>query len=275
MPGQLVVLDDLQGLAFQCDPRATAVVLNDALRIRRRSALTAFVLALPEMLRAHVADANRLFEYLLIDVEMDPCMKTSRIGQGISSVQLFIQRVLLNLESPEVPPTRVDSGQWKWRKNYRVWEANRKVFLYPESCLEEELRDDKTPIFKELESELLQDELTDANAERAFRHYLEKLDGVAKLIVCGTFATELNAQVEVVAKTIDGKAKIAAGWARCTHSCDSRYCIYIIHIFSAPEDRQHHDSCRPWPLHQRERHGHAAQQQGSRVAAGQGHIQRR
>ena len=166
--------------------RTVARSLNDKLRERRRASLTAFVLAMPEMMRAHVSDTGRLFEYLLIDVEMDPCMETSRIKQGISSVQLFIQRVLLNLESPQVPPARVDSGRWKWMKNYRVWEANRKVFLYAESYVEADLRDDKTPIFKELESELLQDELNEANAERAFRSYLEKLDNIAKLVVCGT-----------------------------------------------------------------------------------------
>ncbi|HVQ41181.1 MAG TPA: ATP-binding protein [Vicinamibacterales bacterium] len=29
---------------------------------------------------------------------------------------------------------------WAWRKNYRVWEANRRVFLYPQSWVEPELR---------------------------------------------------------------------------------------------------------------------------------------
>jgi SpoVK/Ycf46/Vps4 family AAA+-type ATPase len=29
---------------------------------------------------------------------------------------------------------------WSWRRNYRVWEASRKVFLYPENWLEPELR---------------------------------------------------------------------------------------------------------------------------------------
>ncbi len=180
--------------------RAEAQSLNDVLRIRRRSALTAYVLAMPEMMRARVSDSGRLFEFLLIDVEMDPCMETSRIKQGISSVQLFIQRVLLNLES-EVPPARVDSGRWKWMKVYRVWEANRKVFLYAENYVEMELRDDKTPIFKELESELLQDDLTDANTERVFRHYLEKLDGIAKLIVCGTCIDGEGDLLHVFART--------------------------------------------------------------------------
>ena len=32
---------------------------------------------------------------------------------------------------------------WQWLRRYRIWEANRKDFLYPENSLEPELRDDK------------------------------------------------------------------------------------------------------------------------------------
>jgi SpoVK/Ycf46/Vps4 family AAA+-type ATPase len=31
-------------------------------------------------------------------------------------------------------------ASWEWRRNYRVWEANRKVFLYPENWVEPEPR---------------------------------------------------------------------------------------------------------------------------------------
>ena len=55
----------------------------------------------------------------------------------------------------------------EWMKRYRVWEANRKVFLYPENWLEPELRDEKSPFFKELEDELRQNDITNAVAEAA------------------------------------------------------------------------------------------------------------
>jgi hypothetical protein len=84
---------------------------------------------------------------------------------------------------------------------YRVWEANRKIFLYPESYLEEELRDDKTPIFEAFEAELLQDELNESNSEKAFRHYLENLDEVAKLIVCGSCEDTDNQALHVFGRT--------------------------------------------------------------------------
>src|SRR5260370_15735164 len=86
-----------------------------------------------------------------------------------------------------VNPSAIDTDRWQWMKHYRVWEANRKVFLYPENWIEPELRDDKTPFFKELESELLQNELTVNTIETAFGHYLQKLDEVARLDLCGMY----------------------------------------------------------------------------------------
>ncbi|MFM7571515.1 MAG: neuraminidase-like domain-containing protein, partial [Snowella sp.] len=163
--------------------------LSDKLREKQKSALIAYVLSMPQIRAANVTDSNRLFEYFLIDVEMCACMNTSRIKQGISSVQLFVQRCLLNLE-PAVSPRAIDSDRWQWTKNYRVWEANRKVFLYPENWIEPELRDDKSPFFKELESELLQTDVTNEAAEKALLNYLYKLDQVARLEVCGMYLQE-------------------------------------------------------------------------------------
>jgi hypothetical protein len=31
------------------------------------------------------------------------------------------------------------NGEWDWQKRYRVWDANRKIFLYPENWIEPEL----------------------------------------------------------------------------------------------------------------------------------------
>lgn len=163
--------------------------LSDKLRESQKAALIAYVLAKPEIRKANVTDSNRLFEYFLIDVEMGACMVTSRIKQAISSVQLFVQRCLLNLE-PGVPPSAIDAHRWQWMKNYRVWEANRKVFLYPENWIEPELRDDKTPFFKQMESELLQNDVTNETAEKALLNYLYKLDQVARLEVCGMYLQE-------------------------------------------------------------------------------------
>jgi hypothetical protein len=160
---------------------AIAKPLNDKLRESQRDALVAYLLP-----RMNLTDANELFEFFLIDPQMSACMETSRIKQAISSVQLFVQRCLMNLEN-DVSPSAIVAEQWEWRKHYRVWEANRKVFLWPENWTESELRDDKSPFCKELESELLQNDLTTDTAETAFLNYLEKLDQVARLEVVGMY----------------------------------------------------------------------------------------
>ena len=41
--------------------------------------------------------------------------------------------------SRQVKGLRQKEAEWEWRKNYRVWEANRKVFVYPEDWLEPDL----------------------------------------------------------------------------------------------------------------------------------------
>ncbi|MFI9210146.1 neuraminidase-like domain-containing protein [Streptomyces sp. NPDC053253] len=165
--------------------------LNDPLRRARRDALTAYALhglAGDPATRA-VDTPDKLYEHTLIDVQMDPCMRTSRIKQAISTVQLFVDRALLNLE-PRVSPGAIKAGQWEWMKRYRVWEANRSVFLYPENWLEPELRDDKSPQFRELESRLLEGDITDDAAGTAIGHYLEELAKVAKLDVRTVYVEE-------------------------------------------------------------------------------------
>jgi hypothetical protein len=154
---------------------AVARPLRDALRERQRSALVDF------LVHAHgLGSAADLYGHFLVDVEMDPCMLGSRMVLANASVQLFVQRCLLNLE-PQVAPSAIDTAQWNWMKSYRVWEANRKVFLYPENWIEAELRDDKSFLFQELENQLQQNELTEVSAEDAFIRYLEKLDDLAFL----------------------------------------------------------------------------------------------
>ncbi len=160
---------------------ALAKSLNDRLRERQRDALVAYLLP-----RLGLDDSAQLFELFLIDVDMSSCMPTSRIKQAIASVQLFVQRCLMNLE-PAVNPLAIDTTLWQWMKHYRTWEANRRVFLYPENWIEPELRDDKSPFFRELQTELLQTDLTPDAAETAFLHYLEKLDQVARLEICGMY----------------------------------------------------------------------------------------
>jgi hypothetical protein len=153
--------------------------------------------------------ADKLFEYFLIDVATQPAVETSRIRLALSSVQIFIERILRNLE-PQCSPADVEDPngppQWPWRKRYRVWQANREVFLWPENWLYPELRDDQSPIFKETMSALLQSDITDDAAAGAYLEYLRKLGEIAKLEPCGLWYEEPKSSDEsgisyVIART--------------------------------------------------------------------------
>jgi hypothetical protein len=161
---------------------AVGTALEDPLRQRRRDALVA------QQLTAHpgITTANQLFEYYLIDVEMNPCQQTSRVAQAIGSAQLFIQRCLMNLE-PGIALNQDIANWWSWMRNYRVWQANRAVFLYPENWIYPELRNDRTPLFQALQSQLKKKEITDANVTDAYLAYLDGLHQVARLEIVATY----------------------------------------------------------------------------------------
>jgi hypothetical protein len=161
---------------------AIARALRDPVREQQRAALVTYLIARDET----YTDEAALYADLLIDVQMAPCMLTSRIKQAISTVQLFVQRALLNLED-KVELTRDDHDSWQWMKNYRVWEAARKVFLYPENWIEPELRLDKSPLFEQLENGLMQGELDDVAAERVYTEYLQSLLDIARLDVMSVY----------------------------------------------------------------------------------------
>ena len=87
--------------------------INDEMRGLQRDALVAYILhqMRENPTTAHIDTPDKLFEYFLMDVQMEPCMQTSRIRHALSSVQLFIERCLMNLE-PRVAPSssRPSSG---------------------------------------------------------------------------------------------------------------------------------------------------------------------
>ncbi|GAA4198043.1 hypothetical protein GCM10022252_47830 [Streptosporangium oxazolinicum] len=186
--------------------------LHDELNVLRRDALVAAVLA------RSPGDGLRtprdLFDRFLIDVEMGARGNTSRVREAIAAVQLYVHRYLLNLES-SAPNGAASTGSgvvalngsggsggvvesaedarrrirewWRWMRGYRLWEANRKVFLYPENYIRPELRADRTPAFLALEGDLLQNEITPVAVEQAYKRYLDEYTEVSRLTIAGGY----------------------------------------------------------------------------------------
>ena len=160
--------------------------LADTLRKRQRDALVAFLVAERDVPYRQLRDADDLYEFYLIDVQTSSCLKTTRLLHATAALQLFIQRLLLNLEPG--PKLWEDKRElWKWMHSYRIWEANRKVFLFPENWLLPELRDDKTAIFRQLESALTEHEPSPEAARDALVGYVEDLGDLAQISVIAMY----------------------------------------------------------------------------------------
>ena len=155
--------------------------IHDPLREKRRDALLAWLIEHHRIGNLPLfRNAIDVYAHFLVDPETSACVDTSRLTNAYTSLQQFIQRILLGLEDG-LAFNPNDRKEWEWRKNYRVWEANLKVFLYPENWIEPELRDDKTELFEQLESALLQDEVREDTAQKALLDYTRKLHAISNL----------------------------------------------------------------------------------------------
>ncbi|KAF4633403.1 hypothetical protein G7Y89_g4722 [Cudoniella acicularis] len=165
---------------------------NELLRTSRRDALIHYLLQQDYIKNAKIEDADGLFEYFLIDVQMGPNQTTTRIMQAISSTQLFIERCLHNLESG-ISPSRFDKAQWSsWLGSYRKWESNRKIFLYPENWIDPTLRDDKTELFKELEVSMAQKQLDGGTMLQLVKNYIYGVHDLGSLQIESYYQEELK-----------------------------------------------------------------------------------
>jgi hypothetical protein len=174
--------------------------LNNTIRENQKNALIAYLLVQPSLQAQGVQDADGLFEFFLIDVQMSSCLQTSRIKQAISTVQLFVQRYLLGLEAPG--SNTLDQYRWESMQSQPLYVARRNVFLYPENWMVPSLRDDKSPFYTDFESEMLQNAITVSTATTALADYLFSLDSVGKLEACGLFYDQPNNMLHICARTV-------------------------------------------------------------------------
>jgi len=184
-PPTKVLADSLEGAIRSCwrdEWRARLKPIHDTLRESRREALAGYLIA-----HGGPGSKSDLSARLLIDIEVGAGRTTTRIAQATVAIQQFVQRVLMNLEDEAVALSPQGIVQWEWVGHYKNWKQHRQIFLHPEDQLRPELRDDKTPFFKEFESDLLQNQITPEYIEQAIRSYLVKLDSIARLQVCGVY----------------------------------------------------------------------------------------
>lgn len=154
-----------------------------------RNALLPFALWLISSKNPAISKTSDLYSYLLIDVEMSSCAQTSKIAQGIASVQLYMQRSRMMLE-PGVNIIDIPVIWWDWMSSYRIWEVNRKIFLYPESYIEPALRKKVTPTFDQFEDDLLQNDINKHTVKEPYQKYLQEVDLLGNLVYISSYNTD-------------------------------------------------------------------------------------
>lgn len=148
-------------------PAAVTGMLDE----HRRDAYVPIALHKAQVPNPSLVTVRDLSEYLLLDLEMSGCDTTSLVAQAIASVQTYMQRCRLQLE-PEVARVAIPDVWWEWLSSYRIWEANRKIFLYPENYLDPTLRKGKTPLFEDYEGKVGGNEVNDANIDKAYTEFM-------------------------------------------------------------------------------------------------------
>lgn len=158
----------------------------------RRDALVAYYLGqiatsadttVPEQ----VTTPEDLYEYLLIDNLVSAQVETSRVAQGIASLQQHIHAIYNGMEPgfgqlPDAAQRRESLQFWQdGMSQYSTWAAYQMLADYPENYLDPSLRLGKTEAFKTFESELAQARLTPHSVQRALGNYLTRFEEVSNL----------------------------------------------------------------------------------------------
>ncbi|THC93211.1 hypothetical protein EYZ11_007316 [Aspergillus tanneri] len=155
---------------------------SDSIRSSQRNALVYYLLSTQYARDKDLNDADLLFGHFLIDVQMGTGLQTSRIKQAISSVQVFIQRCALGAE-PGIRSELFNRTELEYMLRYRLWEADRKAYLYPENWADPTLRDNKTEQFQVLESKVMQTKMDSESVADIVKDYVHSVDEIAYLRV--------------------------------------------------------------------------------------------
>ncbi|CAQ84150.1 MULTISPECIES: Tc toxin subunit A-related protein [Photorhabdus] len=151
-----------------------------------------------------IKNVDDLYDFLLLDTQVSSKVKTARVAHVTQSVQQYINRIVLNLESG-LSMTQEDADNWQeFANRYGYWSANQQLAIYPEVYVDPTLRLTKTEFFFQLESALNQGKLTDDVAQKAILGYLNNFEEVSNLEVIAGYEDGIdiaNDKIYFIAKT--------------------------------------------------------------------------
>lgn len=173
----------------------------------KRDALVGYYLAhviskKNDKLAQQVRTAEDLYTYLLIDPLVSSTVRTSKVAEGIASLQLYINRLVQGRE-PQIQLTEDEKRQWQENDSrYAIWAGNCALEAYPENYLNPTLRKSKTTLFKQLENRLNQGRINKDEAQRAVLDYLNGFEEISNLdVICGYESWDPSHMIYLIGRT--------------------------------------------------------------------------
>lgn len=155
----------------------------------RRDALVNYAIAKNSFGQKDIKNPDELYQYLLLDTQIGAEVKTSKVAEAISSLQLYIERSIEGAE-PDAAIDKVakhfstDQFLHNWstyNKRYARWAGKEKLKYYAADYIDPTLRYNKTELFTALEQSINQGKLTENAVTKALQKYLIQYDELCHL----------------------------------------------------------------------------------------------
>lgn len=167
--------------------------INGIIETKKRDAMVFFCIWVLGQTWKGINNTQNLYEFLLIDPENGGCAEVSLVEEAMNAAQLYLQRCRLKIEeNVQISTDDIPDVWWEWMMNYRVWQANREIFVYPENYIEPSLRKSRSSIFDDLENTVMQGEVTKELVENAFVKYLDDFSDLANLQYVDAYQTVVH-----------------------------------------------------------------------------------
>lgn len=137
---------------------------------------------------------DELYSYFLIDNQVSAEVKTTRLAEAISSIQLYVNRALNRIESNVAVDvsTRQFFLDWEMNSRYSTWGGISRLAYYPENYVDPLQRIGQTKMMDELSQHINQSQLSEDTVEDAFKTYLARFETIADLKVISAYHDNVN-----------------------------------------------------------------------------------
>ncbi|EEQ10066.1 hypothetical protein ymoll0001_35920 [Yersinia mollaretii ATCC 43969] len=155
----------------------------------RRDALVNYAIANKSFGKSDINTPDELYQYLLLDTKIGGEVKTAKVAEAISSLQLYIERSIEGVE-PDTAADKVakhfstDQFLHNWstyNKRYARWAGKEKLKYYAADYIDPTLRYNKTELFTAFEQSINQGKLTENAITKALQKYLIQYDELCHL----------------------------------------------------------------------------------------------